>query len=130
MLPLSVNLLLACVCPAADKERYERELKSLENLSSDIKKPKKCLSAYMIFVKETRPKIVTANPEMNALNVMQEVGRAWQTMTDEDRLYFKQKADNDKHRYLVESRKFYDEVARLGDQATVTATVSSKKTEQ
>ena len=53
-----------------DKERYEKELKCLENQSSEIKKPKKCLSAYMIFVKETRPKIVTANPEMGALKVM------------------------------------------------------------
>jgi hypothetical protein len=38
-----------------DKERYERELKKLENHSEMLKKPKKCLSAYMIFVKETRP---------------------------------------------------------------------------
>ena len=38
-----------------DKERYEKELKSLESHSINLKKPKKCLSAYMIFVKETRP---------------------------------------------------------------------------
>lgn len=68
----------------------------------------------MIFVKETRPKIVTANPNMGALEVMQEVGRAWQAMVEGDRKYFKDKADNDKHRYLDESRKFYDEVARIG----------------
>ena len=53
-----------------DKERYEKELKSLEKFNSKIKKPKKCLSAYMIFVKETRPKIVEANPELGALKVM------------------------------------------------------------
>ena len=47
---------------------------------------------------------------------MQEVGRAWQSMTEIDRKYFKDKADNDKHRYLAESRKFYDEVARVGQQ--------------
>ena len=35
-----------------DKERYEKELKSLESFSDNLKKPKKCLSAYMIFVKE------------------------------------------------------------------------------
>lgn len=35
-----------------DKERYEKELRSLESYSQKIKKPKKCLSAYMIFVKE------------------------------------------------------------------------------
>ena len=66
----------------ADKERYERELKLLEKQSKSIKKPKKCLSAYMIFVKETRPKIVAANPNMGALHVMKQVGYAWQSMTD------------------------------------------------
>ena len=68
----------------------------------------------MIFVKETRPKIVEANPNMGALEVMQEVGRAWKSMTEADKQYFKSKADNDKHRYLSESRKFYDEVAKVG----------------
>lgn len=50
-----------------DKERYEKELRALESHSSMLKKPKKCLSAYMIFVKETRPLIVDAHPEMGAL---------------------------------------------------------------
>jgi hypothetical protein len=41
-----------------DKERYEKELRSLESYSQKIKKPKKCLSAYMIFVKEvTHPSL-------------------------------------------------------------------------
>ena len=57
-----------------------------------------------------------ANPNMDALMVMKEVGKAWRSMTATDRLYFKNKADNDKHRYLAESRKFYDEVARVGEQ--------------
>ena len=35
-----------------DKERYDKELHSLESYSQSLKKPKKCLSAYMIFVKE------------------------------------------------------------------------------
>ena len=52
---------------------------------------------------------------MGALEVMQEVGRAWQSMKDDERAYFKRKADNDKHRYLEEQRKFYDEVAKVGD---------------
>ncbi len=70
----------------------------------------------MIFVKETRPKIVQSNPNMGALEVMQEVGRAWQSLSEADRKYFKDKADNDKHSYLAESRTFYDEVARVGEE--------------
>ena len=64
-----------------DKERYEKELKSLESHSDLLRKPKKCLSAYMIFVKETRPQIVDTHPEMGALQVMQEVGKKWQALS-------------------------------------------------
>jgi hypothetical protein len=56
----------------------------------------------MIFVKETRPLIVEAHPEMGALQVMQEVGKKWQMLTEEERGYFKIKADKDKVRYLTE----------------------------
>lgn len=53
-----------------DKERYEKQLKELQGISSGIKRPKKCLSAYMIFVKEVRKQIVEANPNLGALEVM------------------------------------------------------------
>jgi len=40
----------------------------------EIDKPKKCLSAYMIFVRETRPKVTSDFPNMQVLDVMKEVG--------------------------------------------------------
>jgi len=45
-----------------EKERYDKQIKLLETFSATLKKPKKCLSAYMIFVKETRPSIVEKYP--------------------------------------------------------------------
>lgn len=45
---------------------------------------------------------------------MQEVGKQWQAMLDEERQYFKDKADKDKIRYLAEQKKFYDEVEKIG----------------
>eukprot|EP00347_Sterkiella_histriomuscorum_P011021 403374052 len=94
-----------------DRDRYEKELKTLEDFSDNLKKPKKCLSAYMIF---TRPKIVQKNPDMGALQVMQEVGKQWQAMTTDQKKYFKQKADKDKVRYLNEQKAYYDEVEKVG----------------
>ena len=41
-----------------DKERYWSELKALDGLSKNLYKPKKCLSAYMIFVKEVSRRII------------------------------------------------------------------------
>jgi len=46
-------------------------------MSDRLKKPKKCLSAYMIFVKETRPTIVERNPDLGALDIMKKVGQYW-----------------------------------------------------
>jgi hypothetical protein len=57
-----------------DRERYDKQLRQLEGFSSNLKKPKKCLSAYMIFVKETRPSIVEQYPELGALDIMKKVG--------------------------------------------------------
>lgn len=35
-------------------------------------------------------------------------------MTEEERSYFKDKADKDKIRYLAEQKGFYDEVEKIG----------------
>lgn len=58
-----------------DKRRYDWEMKGFKErggtkeILQKIKAaaPKKCLSAYMIFVRETRKWIQTENPEMPAL---------------------------------------------------------------
>lgn len=58
---------------------------------------------------------------MGALQVMQQVGKQWQALTDSQRNYFKDKADKDKVRYLEEQKAFYDEVERIGqERGTVT----------
>jgi hypothetical protein len=49
-----VSFLYVLIIWYLDKERYEKELRSLESFSEKLKKPKKCLSAYMIFVKEVK----------------------------------------------------------------------------
>jgi hypothetical protein len=69
----------------------------------------------MIFVKETRPRIVDENPGLGALVVMKKVGEVWQQLLMEEKgtQYFQDKADQDKKRYLVEQREFYDEVNRI-----------------
>lgn len=53
------------------------QIRQLEGCSTNLKKPKKCLSAYMIFVKETRPLIVAENQELGALEIMKKVGERW-----------------------------------------------------
>lgn len=72
----------------------------------------------MIFVKETRPRIVAENPTLGALVIMKKVGELWQTLLAKDggTTYFKDKARADKLRYLKEQKEFYDEVERIRGQ--------------
>jgi hypothetical protein len=77
----------------------------------------------MIFVQETRPLIVKLNPNMGALQVMKQVGKAWQSMALLQRQYFKNKADRDKVRYLKQMKEFYDEVERIGQRVGTVRTI-------
>ena len=98
-----------------DKDRYDQEIKLLENKSAKLKKPKKCLSAYMIFVRETRPAIVEKHMELGALDIMKKVGELWQRLLakPDGIKYFQVLADKDKLRYLEEQEEFYKEVDRI-----------------
>lgn len=57
---------------------------------------------------------------------MQEVGKKWQALSEEERNYFKIKADKDKVRYLDEQRAFYDEVEKIGKNVGTVTTKEGK----
>ena len=103
-----------------DKERYKREMDEMNKLkefhkidSCQLKRPKKCLSSYMIFVREVRAKVTQDFPDMNALDVMKEVGRRWQSIDPEDKKYFQAQADKDKDRFKRENQQYMKELEQL-----------------
>lgn len=104
-----------------DKDRYEIEMKNLTVNGRTVeilhevehKRPKKCLSAYMIFVRDVRSKISKANPDMPVLQIMKEVGHRWQGLSDSERIVYQRMADEDKVRYKLELKDFEKEVEKL-----------------
>ena len=96
-----------------DKERYQRQLEQINKLKKDhmekdenLEKPKKCLSAYMIFVRETRQKVTQEHPEMKVLDVMKEVGRRWQSIDPIEKASFEHKSQLDKQRFNEEHKLY------------------------
>lgn len=79
------------------------------------KRPKKALSAYMIFVRETRQIICGRNPEMHALQIMKEVGKWWQTLSPEKKERFLDQARKDKIRYNKQMEQFQNEISAMND---------------
>jgi uncharacterized protein (UPF0305 family) len=109
-----------------DKERYKNEMDKMNKLKEsynidnhDLKKPKKCLSSYMIFVRDTRAKVTQEFPDMNALDVMKEVGRRWQAISKENKDYFQALADKDKERFKKENQQYLKDLEALDKQMKI-----------
>lgn len=103
-----------------DKERYKKEMDQMNKLKEfhkidncELKRPKKCLSSYMIFVREMRSRVTQDFPDMNALDVMKEVGRRWQSISAEDKNYYQALADKDKERFKRENQQYMKELEQL-----------------
>lgn len=103
-----------------DKDRYKKEMEQMNKLKEfhkldncELKRPKKCLSSYMIFVREVRAKVTQEFPDMNALDVMKEVGRRWQSISVEDKSYYQALADKDKERFKKENQQYMKELEQL-----------------
>jgi len=103
-----------------DKERYKREMEEMQHLKekhkmndNELKRPKKCLSSYMIFVREVRTRVTQEFPDMNALDVMKEVGRRWQSIIPEDKNYYQGLAGKDKERFKRENQQYLKELDQL-----------------
>jgi len=76
-------------------------------------RPKKALSAYMIFVRENRSIVSQDNPELNALEVMKWVGQRWQDLTPITKKRYEDKADTDKNRYKQDLSDFEKEIDKI-----------------
>lgn len=77
------------------------------------RRPKKALSAYMIFVRETRQVVWEQNPNMHALEVMKEVGRTWQNLNANSKVIYEEKAQADKIRYQNELEIFQNDLKNI-----------------
>eukprot|EP00584_Thalassiosira_punctigera_P006296 CAMPEP_0172528858 /NCGR_PEP_ID=MMETSP1067-20121228/3092_1 /TAXON_ID=265564 ORGANISM="Thalassiosira punctigera, Strain Tpunct2005C2" /NCGR_SAMPLE_ID=MMETSP1067 /ASSEMBLY_ACC=CAM_ASM_000444 /LENGTH=67 /DNA_ID=CAMNT_0013312825 /DNA_START=127 /DNA_END=330 /DNA_ORIENTATION=+ len=50
---------------------------------------KKKLSSYMLFAKETRPKVIEENPDFTFGEVGKELGKRWRALSDEEKAEYK-----------------------------------------
>ena len=67
----------------------------------------------MIFVREVRSRVTQEFPDMNALDVMKEVGRRWQSIATDDKNYYQSLADKDKERFKRENQHYMKELEQL-----------------
>lgn len=67
----------------------------------------------MIFVREVRARVTQEYPDMNALDVMKEVGKRWQSIEKENKDYYQKLADKDKERFKRENQQYMKDLETL-----------------
>ena len=68
--------------------------------------------------KQTRPKVVRDFPNIPPLDIMKEVGKIWQNITEEKLEYFKEQSRIDTERYREEHENFIREINNLRAQSS------------
>ncbi len=98
---------------------YKRkdELLALLGREKDIKKkktrdpnrPKRPLSAYMLYSKEMRPTIKEDHPEFKVTEVAKEIGHLWKKITNEEKAPFVKEANKLREAYQIKYDSYKEE---------------------
>lgn len=74
--------------------------------SQIIRKP---MSAFALFVQDHRPRLLTGNMKASTEELMLKMEEMWETLNQEERKKYEEKADKDLERYKRQSRKAMDQ---------------------
>ena len=80
----------------------------------------------MIFVREVRTRVTQEFPDMNALDVMKEVGRRWQSITPQDKNHYQELANKDKERFKRENQQYLKELDQLNNKLKAQSKASNQ----
>lgn len=81
---------------------FEMPVVNKSKAKKDPNAPKKPLSAYMLFAKETREKIKKENSDATFGEIGRKLGEAWRSVDKKNKDKFVKKAEKDKDRYKQE----------------------------
>eukprot|EP00475_Leptophrys_vorax_P023292 TRINITY_DN31872_c0_g1_i1.p1 TRINITY_DN31872_c0_g1~~TRINITY_DN31872_c0_g1_i1.p1 ORF type:complete len:265 (+),score=82.34 TRINITY_DN31872_c0_g1_i1:32-796(+) len=98
-----------------DKARYQSEKDAVP------KKPKKPLTAFMIFSKAKRAEVKKENPEADFGQLGKLLGALWKGLSDEQKVPYQKEADEDKARFATELAQFNLDQSEKDDKSRVAA---------
>lgn len=78
------------------------DFSKVKHKKEKVTTPNKSLSPFIIFNKENREKIKTANPDVSFGELGKLIGNAWKALNDTEKSIYVKKAEDDKQRYQTE----------------------------
>jgi hypothetical protein len=80
--------------------------KRKQHIKSDLKKPKRPTSAYVVFATEVRKSVVEKDPSLKPTEVTKVIGERWRACKPEDRVQYEKVAAVDRKRYEKEMKQY------------------------
>merc|ERR1719228_2150624 len=77
-----------------------------KKFKKDPNAPKRSMSAYMLFVNETRPQYVKENPDLAVTDVLSGLGKMWADVSSSDKAAYEKKAAKLKEKYQKDLEKY------------------------
>merc|ERR1719211_695241 len=91
---------------AALKVKQQAEMAKYKAAKAKTAGPKRALSAFFMFAKDERGRVVAANPSASIGEIGKELGARWAKASASVKAAYQAKSDKDKARYAAEKAKF------------------------
>lgn len=88
------------------KTKAKAKVKVVVIADETLVRPTRSRTSYMMFVKDTRKKTQTDNPDMSFADITRDVAMRWRGLSDRERKKYDARAAKDKIRYQGEVAKF------------------------
>jgi predicted dinucleotide-binding enzyme len=88
------------------KVKQQAEMAKYKAAKAKTAGPKRALSAFFMFAKDERSKVVAANPSASIGEIGKELGARWARASGAVKAGYQAKSDKDKARYAAEKAKF------------------------
>ena len=100
--------------------------KGSKKTKKDKDAPKKAISAYFFYIKERRDSITKEQPNLTNKDIIKKMSEEWNSLSDEKKKPYIQKAEADKKRYENE-KTIYDKKKKDEKSSKKTKKINAKK---
>ena len=90
-----------------DKDNKERKIKKAQK---DKDGPKRSIMAFTLYLQERKPKLKQEKPQLDNDEILKIITDDWNSLSDEKKKPFIEKAEADKKRFEAEEKEYYAKI--------------------
>ncbi|KAL6047482.1 Non-histone chromosomal protein 6 [Balamuthia mandrillaris] len=102
--------------PGSKNKKPKKESGGRNKQQKDPNRPKRCLSAYTIYVTDNRARLKQEHPDLSFGDLSRELARQWKELDPTEKAQYEAKASKDKERYASEMEAYKQKKAEESEE--------------